>query len=1284
MKKNILSIIFLSVLSVCQAQNTLVKLKNYTINDGLSQGSGRDLFIDSKGFLWIGTENGLNKFDGYNFTVFKNKPGKSKTLSENWISKIIEDDKKNLWLATNNGDVNKLNLITEEIIRFNINKKDNANKMQNDIRFMFQDNNKNIWALSMTRGLYKFNQKNNKYKNYRSNENDRNSISDNRVITFYEDKKTNLWFGTFNGINKYNHETKKFKRYIVADTTENTIRQIFEDKSGNLWLAATTGLYKYNNKKDKFIHFINQADNPNSISNNNIIKIFEDNSGNIWFGTANGLNKYNSKDKTFNRYYSDPENENSLSGNIISTIADDNSGNLWIGTFSGLCKYNLNTEKFTRIENVADQDLRVREVFTDKIENIWIRLMNGKLQIVDKEQNKLSDVLTFMMSYTIDKKNGTIWFGSFGGGIFKYHPVKDKFENYSADKDNKNLLSENGIWKIFEDSKGYVWIGTITNGVNKFNPKTKRFIHYKNTPNCENCIAGNWILSIEQINENEILFGTLQGVSSLNTVTNKFTTYRNIPGDTTSISNNNINVIKFDNKKTLWIGSNRGGLNEFDIEKKTAKRYFNIPKNANSISSNSIYAIEIIDDKIWIATNIAIDVLDTKTNTFKHYYNNSTDSTGIQGSMTTHISADKDKNIWFATDAGICKLDNKTQKFEYFSTEEGLANEMAYCVIHDDFNNIWISTNNGISRFDKTTEKFYNFDVTDGLQSNEFNMSAHCKTKDGKIYLGGTLGFNAFYPNKIRLDTIPPQTVITKFKIFNKEIKVLPFDKKQLAENFSSSEIISEGGTYFLNKNITYKEEIILSWQEKVISFEFAGLHFASPENNTYRYILENFDEEWNNAGKQRFVTYTNLPAGEYIFKVMSANADGVWDKTPTKIKLIITPPWWNTKWFKLTAIMLIIILVSIYIKSREQKLKKQKQILENRVKERTAELFQQKEEILTQRDEIEEKAKKLNIKNVTLLEKNVEINQQKEEIQSIADNLEKANKSINKQRHELEEIHKKTTDGINYASRIQQAILPNNNIFNKYFSEHFIFYQPKEVVSGDFYFVKKIKNYIVFAAADCTGHGVPGAFVSMLGISYLNEIIRRPKIVKANQVLEELRIQIKESLKQNKKFGTSKDGMDMALCIIDIETNRLQYAGAYNPLYLIVKAENKTERITELNKNSKIKIYKKKLSEENQKLIEIKADRQPVSVYYREKPFVNFEMQIEKGDTLYMFSDGYIDQFNHRTGEKFKSRRFKNLILAVQNEQLKKQVEIIKQTFEEWKKDSFQVDDIVIIGIKI
>ena len=154
---------------------------------------------------------------------------------------------------------------------------------------------------------------------------------------------------------------------------------------------------------------------------------------------------------------------------------------------------------------------------------------------------------------------------------------------------------------------------------------------------------------------------------------------------------------------------------------------------------------------------------------------------------------------------------------------------MAYCVIHDDFNNIWISTNNGISRFDKTTEKFYNFDVTDGLQSNEFNMSAHCKTKDGKIndysqkyrakgkdgkiYLGGTLGFNAFYPNKIRLDTIPPQTVITKFKIFNKEIKVLPFDKKQLAENFSSSEIISEGGTYFLNKNITYKEEIILSWQ---------------------------------------------------------------------------------------------------------------------------------------------------------------------------------------------------------------------------------------------------------------------------------------------------------------------------------------------------------------------------------------------------------------------------------------------------------------------------------------
>ena len=258
--------------------------------------------------------------------------------------------------------------------------------------------------------------------------------------------------------------------------------------------------------------------------------------------------------------------------------------------------------------------------------------------------------------------------------------------------------------------------------------------------------------------------------------------------------------------------------------------------------------------------------------------------------------------------------------------------------------------------------------------------------------------------------------------------------------------------------------------------------------------------------------------------------------------------------------------------------------------------------------------------------------------------------------KNELEKTHKSITDSINYASRIQNAVLPDATVFDGYFQQHFVFYKPRNVVSGDFYWLKEVGRNLIFAAADCTGHGVPGAFVSMLGVSQLNDIVQRPHANSASSILEELRKEVKASFgHSSKREAASKDGMDIALCYLNVDTQHLQFAGANNPLYII----------------------------RNSELIEIKGDRQPIGSYLRERPFTNHEIQLQKDDTLYLFSDGFVDQIGNNNA-KYMKKRFRQLLLSISDKPLNEQKELINSAYEDWKNNTQQVDDILILGIKI
>lgn len=404
------------------------------------------------------------------------------------------------------------------------------------------------------------------------------------------------------------------------------------------------------------------------------------------------------------------------------------------------------------------------------------------------------------------------------------------------------------------------------------------------------------------------------------------------------------------------------------------------------------------------------------------------------------------------------------------------------------------------------------------------------------------------------------------------------------------------------NENINQHE-----YQFNSFTFEFSSISFEDEKNNRYKWFLEGYDNEWTNWTNESKVSYTNLPEGRYTFHLISKNIYDV-ESEETLYSFIILPPWYRTVYAYIAYILLFVGFVYGAIQLSIYRLKRSKAQLELIVQERTAEIVQQKEELEIQKELVEEK-----------------------------------NKDI--------------TDSINYASRIQQAILPILDEIKKVLPESFVFYRPRDIVSGDFYwFVTKGKD-VYIAAADCTGHGVPGAFMSMIGHTLLNEILNQKNITSTGEILTELHKQIRISLKQDQQ--ESRDGMDIALCKINVETLILEYSGAMRPLYLIINGE----------------------------LSEVKADKFPIGGLQdndEKRVFKSNEIQLKKGDLFYIFSDGYADQFGGNDGKKFMVKRLKELLLQVAPYDMNYQYTQIVNNYIEWLGDGEQIDDILFIGVRV
>ena len=1158
MKQFIIIIYFCFQSIFLLAQNTQVKFTNYTIDDGLSLSSIYCILEDSQGFMWFGTEDGLNRFDGIDFEIFRPKLNDSNSISNRWIENIFEDNSGFLWIFTQGG-LNKYNPRTKQFQSYKFDNNDVNSISSNQSTCIFQDDDDNVW-IGTNNGLNLYNKSENYFERFFIN---KNAADSSNIITNITQTENFVWIGTKSGLFSIDKSDFSITNYKIYDE----IHSIFIEND-NLWLATDNGLVIFEPKTQNIKRHLHQSDDINSISDNYVENIFKDSENNFWISTKVGFDIYNPFTQKFTVFIETEGRSLSLSENNTRPIFEDNLKTIWFGTYgNGLYSYNLKTKKL----------------------NNYLHNSNDNNSISENSIN----------SITQDNSN-VIWFGTFGAGLSTYDPYKQKF-NLLENKPSKiNTLSSNFVWSIHEDESGIVWIGTNDAGVDKYDPKTENFKNYRNIPNNNNSLSNNCVREIFQDSKKNLWFGTNgDGLNKFNIETEKFTVYKHNPDNEISISNNSVRVIFEDKDGILWIGT-QNGLNKFDSKKETFKSYYSDPNDSTTLSNNFIYSGIFQDSEglLWIGTyGGGLCKFDIETEIFTRYKHNAQNKNSIINDKVFYIQEDDKGNLWISTNGGLEYFDKNTEIFTHYSTANGLPNNVIYgaLLLKTD---LWISTNYGISNYNISTKEFKNYIKSDGLQSNEFNGGAFHKGKSGTIYFAGVNGLNYFKPENIILNPSPPVPIIKGFLIFNKKITI----NSELKNN----KIVEKDGEYFINQDIVFSDEIILSYKEKVFSFELAALHYSNPEENIYAYRLRDFENDWNETQNRNFVTYTSIPPGEYFFEFKVANSDGVWSDVKT-LKIIITPPIWQTTWFYIVVGLLIVLIIFGLYKFKVRQIKNKNKKLEEQVLERTYEIR----------------------------EKNEELRQQK---------------------NEIEKNHQNITSSINYASRIQQALLPSEKLFSESFKEHFILYKPKDIVSGDFYYFKKIDEFIIIAAADCTGHGIPGAFVSMLGISFMNEIIRKKEITTAADILEELRIQVKAALSDSKSGVKTQDGMDMALCVINTKTNILNYAGAYNPLYLI----------------------------RNNELTHIKATRNPIGIYLNEYSFENHKIKLLKDDSFYMFSDGYIDQFNGINRHKFTSKQLKELFLSIHKEPFVKQKTILNQTIEKWKGNSEQIDDILVLGMKI
>lgn len=1077
-----------------------IKFEKYSIERGLSQSVVTFALKDAQGFMWFGTQDGLNKYDGYKFKIYRYTSSDEYSVSNNNISYLHEDQFGNIWIGTSGGGLNKYDRITDSFIRIDLTTKNGKETINTKYITSLLAEDTTLWIGTSDNGFLRYNIISNKVIDYYTIEN--SNLSSNAITNFTNDSNY-IWIATIKGYNRFDKSSSEIKKYLQdVDEFGETYEILYiEAEENSLWLASWGNGLIHVDKNSLDVEYYMPEKGLNSIGSFYINQITTDKRGQKWIATWDGLSMYNIEKDFFYNWKFDNLNLQSLSNNNVNQVFIDNENIVWVSTWGG----------------------GINQFVNSKPQFEHIRKIPG-------EKNTLSHNSLWAL---FEDHSGNLWIGS-EGGVTRYDPVKEKYKTFAANYFDETALGDNTVYCIFEDSRNIIWIGTWTGGLNRFVSDNKGFIRYVPGKN-KNSLTSDIINNIIEDRNGILWISTANGLNTYNVDNNKFSNFKKAGKKFESIANETI-LISFEGSNgMIWIGTDGFGLYKYNPDNNELNAFTNNPEDKSTIINNVIFTI-VEDD------------------------------TG---------------NIWCGTEAGLSILDTATQKFSLISKEHGLNNDVIYGILKNK-NEFWLSTNNGLSRvtYDLRNDSILeirNFDKTDNLQSTEFNLGAYHKSNSNYFYFGGINGFNKFHPDSIILDKSSPKIVFTDFKLFNESVPIDAKSKDQFA----------------LDTNINEKKTLELDFDQNIISIEFAALDYKTPGKISYKYQLEGFDEKWNYTNSsRRLITYTNLSPGTYHFKVKSISHHGFEANNTAVLKIIVHPPFWLTVWFYVIVFVIISGIIYFYVNYRERSLRKEKLILEKEVRTRTNEIFLQKQEMM---------------------------------------------------------------DSIVYAKRIQTAVMPDVEILKEMASDYFVYYNPKSIVSGDFFWFSKVNNIKVYVVADCTGHGVPGAFMSMLGISFLNKIVNENKITDPSVILNKLRHNIITSLHQTDAQEIN-DGMELAIICINNNTHNIYYAGAMNPAYVIIKNE----------------------------LIELKPDTMPISLHFNlDQPFETKILKIDPESCIYLFTDGLIDQFGGSQNKRFKSKRLRKILSEIHKLPFNKQKDIIVDEYSNWKGKNEQIDDVLMVGFR-
>lgn len=784
-----------------------------------------------------------------------------------------------------------------------------------------QDKEGFIW-FGTKNGLSRFDGYN--FKNFQFSKAAPGSIGNNVVHCILRYDSTYLWIGTQKGISILNLQTETF---TALPSLASDVFDMLKDRSGKIWIATRLdGLFRHDPLTGKTEQFT-ASQKTSSVSTNQTHKLAEDTEGNIWIGTLGaGLNIYHPQQKVFERIR---QGEKGLPSDFINCLYKGIDGTMWIGTMNGgLCRWQKDACAFTTYQAGGEGSLK------DNIVRAICQTAPGKLYVgTEKGLNMLDIAASTFTAYTHQSndpfsisdnavyaiypdRQGTVWVGSFFGGVSTFQPFGSVFELYYPKGDAASLTGK-AVSCFLEESPGKFWVGTEDGGLHFFDAENKTFQHYPFRPSQQKLSYHN-IHSLLRDRKGRIWIGIFAGgVNVLDQVTGSVTVYNHQPANPHSLNSNLIFSLYEDLDGVIWVGTDKG-LNRYD----EATNSFQSIAQAG-IENNIIYDVYEDNNKtLWIATyNYGLVSYNKKTGVWNRKTADDKDQP-LSSDKLTSLLDDHNGNLWIGTDGGgLNKYSFAGKTVAVYNEAKGLTANVVYGIQQDDNGYIWLSTNAGIFSLQPQTGKLKHFTAQDNLQGRQFNYKAFYKASDGKLLAGGIRGFNAFSPEKVLGAFTTANIVFTNFQLFNKDVTP------------------GEEGSPLQNQ-LNYNRQLTLTYDQSVMSFEFAALNFAAPDKILYAYKMEGFDKDWNKVGGQRKATYTNLAPGSYLFKVKAATSDSEWDVPEATLSVIIKPPFYQTVWAYLVYALLAAGMAYTLYRYSVERIRKQNEMRLERMKNKEEQEF--------------------------------------------------------------------------------------------------------------------------------------------------------------------------------------------------------------------------------------------------------------------------------------------------------------------------------------------------------